>query len=204
MPRTSFHSPKDVRAIGVGQYYQRSSPLPPLLHFGSGGGQIKSTRKGFHAMCERQKPRAICAYRKLPEHSLFLLMHSILSIDPVSIKWVTPSENVFSGMCRQRRPRSACASAQSDQGFRCPQTESLLYYRMFQLRANARMRFYACAGWCESTKFGHAWRHIFAWRAQIVAVVWLYAQMFVGGGGGMGGWGWVPGWVRHVVYLTSS
>ena len=30
-----------------------------------------------------------------------------------------------SGICGQRRPRSACASAQSDQGLRCPQTESL-------------------------------------------------------------------------------
>ena len=33
--------------------------------------------------------------------------------------------NVFSSICRQRMPRSACASAQSDQGLRCPQTESL-------------------------------------------------------------------------------
>ena len=30
-----------------------------------------------------------------------------------------------SGMCGQRRPRSACASAQSDQGLHCPLTESL-------------------------------------------------------------------------------
>ena len=35
------------------------------------------------------------------------------------------AKNVFSGICGQRRPRSACASAQSDQGHRCPQTESL-------------------------------------------------------------------------------
>ena len=32
---------------------------------------------------------------------------------------------VSSDICRQRRLRSACASAQSDQGFRCPLTESL-------------------------------------------------------------------------------
>ena len=30
-----------------------------------------------------------------------------------------------SGICGQRKPRSACASAQSDRGLCCPQTESL-------------------------------------------------------------------------------
>ena len=34
-------------------------------------------------------------------------------------------DNVPSGMCGQRRPRSACASAQSDQGLPWPLTESL-------------------------------------------------------------------------------
>ena len=34
-------------------------------------------------------------------------------------------KNVSSGICRQRRPRSACASAQSDQGLLCPRTMSL-------------------------------------------------------------------------------
>ena len=36
-----------------------------------------------------------------------------------------PCESVSSGICEQRRPRSACASAQPDQGIRCRQTESL-------------------------------------------------------------------------------
>ena len=39
--------------------------------------------------------------------------------------WAVPSEKGTSGICGQRRPRSACASAQSDQGLRCPLTESL-------------------------------------------------------------------------------
>ena len=34
-------------------------------------------------------------------------------------------ENVSSGICGQRRSRSACASAQSDQGLQCPLTDSL-------------------------------------------------------------------------------
>ena len=40
-------------------------------------------------------------------------------------RWASPYENVFSGICGQLRPRSACASAQSDPGLHCPHTESL-------------------------------------------------------------------------------
>ena len=40
-------------------------------------------------------------------------------------KLAAPWENVSSRKCGQRRPRSACAFAQSDQGLRCPLTESL-------------------------------------------------------------------------------
>ena len=43
----------------------------------------------------------------------------------LNINWAAPCENVSSGICGQRRPRSACASAQSDQGLRFPQTESV-------------------------------------------------------------------------------
>ena len=35
-----------------------------------------------------------------------------------------PCENESSGIYGQRRPRSACASAQSDQGLHCPHTVS--------------------------------------------------------------------------------
>ena len=41
------------------------------------------------------------------------------------INWAALCENVFSGICGQRRPRSAGISAQSDQGLHCPPTESL-------------------------------------------------------------------------------
>ena len=60
--------------------------------------------------------------------------------------WVTLCENVSSGMCGQRRPRLACASAQADQGIRCPLT-LIGHYRMHQWRTNARMRLCACVGW---------------------------------------------------------
>ena len=39
--------------------------------------------------------------------------------------WAVPDENVSSSICGQRNPRSDCASARSDQGLYCPQTEAL-------------------------------------------------------------------------------
>ena len=42
----------------------------------------------------------------------------------------------------------------------------IVYNRMFQRRANAQVKLCACAGWCESTHFGHAWRHFFTWHVQ--------------------------------------
>ena len=49
---------------------------------------------------------------------------SLFVLTEIKVRTV-PCENVSSGICGQRMPRSACAFAQSDQGFRCPQTESL-------------------------------------------------------------------------------
>ena len=39
--------------------------------------------------------------------------------------WATPCQNVSLGFCQQRKPRSACTFAQSDQGLCCPLTDSL-------------------------------------------------------------------------------
>ena len=39
--------------------------------------------------------------------------------------WAVPYENMSSAICGQRRPRSACASPQSDQGLHCLLTELL-------------------------------------------------------------------------------
>ena len=60
------------------------------------------------------------------------------------------------GMCGQRRPRSACADAQSDQGLRCPQTELL---GTIECLNGQQTSLCACAGWCG---FAHARRHFFA------------------------------------------
>ena len=51
----------------------------------------------------------------------------------------SPCENMSSGICRQRKPRSACASSNKIIG----------YNWMFEWRAKAWIIFCACAGWCE-------------------------------------------------------
>ena len=38
------------------------------------------------------------------------------------------------------------------------------YYRMIPWRENARIKVYACAGWCESAHFTHSRKHFFASR----------------------------------------
>ena len=69
-----------------------------------------------------------------------------------------PCERVSSGILRQRRPRSACASAQSNQGLRCPLLESL---DAIEWRAKARMIPFARERWCESAHCACS-KHVFA------------------------------------------
>ena len=54
----------------------------------------------------------------------FVVVSSVGIIRVVCIL-AAPCKNVSSDICAQRMPRSACASAKSDQGTRCPLTESL-------------------------------------------------------------------------------
>ena len=69
----------------------------------------------------------------LPFHTLFTphYIHNNfhqITRDPfygILYKPTVTCENMPSGLCVQRKPRSACASTQSDQGIRCPFTESL-------------------------------------------------------------------------------
>ena len=56
------------------------------------------------------------------------------------------------------------ASAQSDQGPRCPLAEPLNTIWMYEWTVKARLRLCACAGWCELAHFAYARRHVFAWR----------------------------------------
>ena len=71
---------------------------------------------------------------------------------------------------KEQSPRLACKFIQLSTDAQVWSGPSLLinriigYYRMFQWRANVRMRLRACAGWSEYMHFVHVWRHFFfAW-----------------------------------------
>ena len=70
--------------------------------------------------------------------------------DVINIR-TSPSEKVPSHMCAQRRLRSACASAQSDQSLRCPREESLHPWlsKMRTVKILTSLREFA--GWSESS-----------------------------------------------------
>ena len=51
--------------------------------------------------------------------------------------WATPCENVSSDICGHRKPSSACASTQRDQGLRKPYTESLDSIKCMSSRKHA-------------------------------------------------------------------
>ena len=87
-------------------------------------------------------------------------------------KWTTPCKKASSCICGQRRPRSACAYAQSDQGLHCPLT-IIGYYRTNEWRAKARMIFCACAWSAESVHFAHVWWHF--WKFCIFKNICLLA-----------------------------
>ena len=59
--------------------------------------------------------------------------------------------NKQNGMCAQGRLRSAWASAQSDQSFRCPHEESLGPYLPIERTSKILIRLGGCLGWSESS-----------------------------------------------------
>ena len=81
--------------------------------------------------------------------------------------WAAPCENVSFSICRQRRHRSACASAQSYQDLCWLQTKLLDTIECFNGEQNTRIWRSAYAGWCESAHFAYARRHLFIWRGPV-------------------------------------
>ena len=68
--------------------------------------------------------REIKSGRKSEYYTLCVFVFCYL-YDSFIIIWGGPCENASSDICGQRRPRSACASAQSDQGLHYPLIETL-------------------------------------------------------------------------------
>ena len=65
---------------------------------------------------------------------------------------VTPvSFSMNPWLCAQRRLRSACASAQSDQSLRCPPEEALSLYLTIERTEKTLIRLGGCPCWSESS-----------------------------------------------------
>ena len=70
-------------------------------------------------------------------------------------------ENVPSDMCAQRRLRSACAFAQSDQSLRCSHEETSLFWLSKMRRVTILIRQCECAGLCEFSLGARGQRYVF-------------------------------------------
>ena len=75
------------------------------------------------------------------------------------------------GICGWRRPRSDCASAQSDQDFHCLLTESLDTTECMNEEQSP-----GCTGLSESA---HVQRHFFSWCSRNVGCEWLYMYRYL-------------------------
>ena len=82
-------------------------------------------------------------------------------------KWAASWQNQQNGMCAQRRLRSAWASAQSDQHFRCPHEETLGQLPIERI-AKTLIRLGGCRGWSESSLGAQS----FCWFCHETAQIW--------------------------------
>ena len=73
----------------------------------------------------------------------------------------------FRCMCAQRRLRSDCASAQSDQSLRCPIQETWAPLPCKKRPAKTLIRLRGCAGWSESSLGARFRRYIFIWSSKL-------------------------------------
>ena len=94
------------------------------------------------------------------------------------------SENVSSDMCAQRRFRSACASAQSDQNLRWPHFGEPRIQRFVTRTMKTLIRLRGCEGWFQlivrrnQTSFPVAAHFCIVWACIQVVNVWLYNLVY--------------------------
>ena len=106
-----------------------------------------------------------CTYQKVRFLTLWPVYLWWIDIDIITVT----RENVFSGICGQRRPRSACASAQSDQDLHYPLK---MYEESKGPVGTLRMRrmIWICAFCtCSKTRFRLGWpiQVMFCWSAMV-------------------------------------
>ena len=120
-------------------------------------------------------------FRLLQSSSFYIGWHEGLKLHSEGSLWAIPCENTSSDKSGQWRPRSACASAQSDLGLHCLSTQPVsaqsdqgLYWSLKQslntikcMNGEQRPERYLCAceEWCDYAHFAHVQRHVFACRS---------------------------------------
>ena len=111
-------------------------------------------------------------------HLYFETWTSLIVFMKVSCIWARPWENVSYIICEQQRPRSACASAQSDQClcFSLPRQNdtSSLYIRNFKILAG----FCSWAGQFVSCLVGDSRRQILSWRVLYMFLILIDSPVY--------------------------
>ena len=96
----------------------------------------------------------------------------ILMTRLVLLRVLTSWQNQQNGMCAQRRLRSACASAQSDQRLHCPHEQSCGPQLPTERTAKTLIRLGRCPGWSESSLGAQS----FCWFCHEAAQITINSQ----------------------------
>ena len=78
-----------------------------------------------------------------------------------------PHDKTNKMTCAQRRLRSACVSAQSDQSRHCPNEEALGPWLPSERTAKTLIRLGGCPGWSESSLGAHAILLVLSWGSSL-------------------------------------
>ena len=97
---------------------------------------------------------------------ILVLLHNMADSYWISL-WTVTLENIPFDMCAQRRLKSACASAQSDQNLCCPHEETLHPWLSRMRTTKIPIRLRECAGWSEASLGAHVRRYVFDVMAHI-------------------------------------
>ena len=137
-------------------------------------GRILDSQGWYVSSCWQRRQGSDCAHAQvhlsLVGRTCQIVRFLTLRLELTRLLWseLLPKQiqqkHVSPRICAQRRPRSACASAQADQGLRCPLTESLKTIECINGEQMPRWYFAHVQDESEFVHFSYAQRHFFAWH----------------------------------------
>ena len=131
-----------IRAFAV--RLKKTTTLPPLL--------------------STEHPAMFIFHAGWSQFPLAHISEKALSHTLLHMEFAVSNKTVSSGICGQRRPRSVCVSAQSNQGLHYPLTESLDTIKCINLEKMSGYESAHARNESESVHFAHVRRYIFAGR----------------------------------------